>query len=133
VGGAVDGEDAETVVVDPTGNITLLSQAKAPLRRALLPQGGAAMVPSRRPETLLQAAEVSQLMAVVAEWRERFAPGDPTAVWDMEFGFVDGRLWLFQVRPFVRFRSAGMMERLAVLDAESMANADRTVDLQEVP
>ena len=133
VGGAVDGEDAETVVVSPTGKITLLSQAKAPLRRTLLPQGGAAMVPARRPETLLQAAEVSQLLEVVAEWRERFAPGDPTTVWDMEFGFVDGRLWLFQVRPFVRFRSAGMMERLAVLDAESMANADRTVDLQEVP
>ena len=133
VGGAVDGEDAETVVVGPTGKVTLLSQAKAPLRRALLPQGGATMVPSRRPETLLQSAEVSQLMEVVAEWRERFAPGDPTTVWDMEFGFVDGRLWLFQVRPFVRFRSAGMMERLAVLDAESMANADRTVDLQEAP
>lgn len=133
VGGAVDGEDAETVVVSPAGRVTLLSQAKAPLRRTLLAQGGAAMVPSRRPDTLLQPDEVRQLMDVVAEWRERFAPGDPTTVWDMEFGFVDGRLWLFQVRPFVRFRSAGMMERLAVLDAESMANAGKIVDLQEIP
>jgi hypothetical protein len=34
----------------------------------------------------------------------------------MEFGFVEGRLWLFQVRPFVRARNAAQQERLGTLD-----------------
>ena len=91
------------------------------------------MVPSRRPETLLAPDEVRQLMEVVAEWRQRFASGDPTTVWDMEFGFVNGRLWLFQIRPFVRFRNAGLVEKLSVLDAATLANGGRSVDLSEVP
>ncbi len=132
VGGAVEGEDAEQVLVGPTGEVTLLSQAKSPQRR-MLPRrgGGAVMVAASRPERLLAEPEIAQLRDVVAEWKTRFAAAAPGTVWDIEFGFVGGRLWLFQIRPFVRFRSGELLERLHVLDAEALRNGDRRVLLAE--
>lgn len=132
VGGAVEGEDAETIVVEPSGTVRLLSQAKARARRTLLASGGSAMVPAVRPDVLLEEREIHQLQDAVRQWKERFA-GDPAAVWDIEFGFVRGQLWLFQIRPFVRFRSSALFERLRVLDDEMRQNAERVVSLEEAP
>jgi hypothetical protein len=92
--------------------------------------GGVVVVPSGRPEYLLQVSEIAQLRETVREWKSRYA-ADPTTVWDIEFGFVDGKLWLFQIRPFVRFRSSALLERLRVLDQEVMRNADRPVSMRE--
>lgn len=131
VGGAVEGEQAEEILVAPDGRVTLLSQARALERRVLLPSGEAAMVPARRPEVLLQPDEIAQLRDVVRQWKRKFAPGDPDAVWDMEFGFVDGKLWLFQIRPFVRIRNTGLLEKLEQLDAGARAGEGRRVDLRE--
>ena len=131
VGGAVEGEDAETIIVRADGSIRLLSQAKAPARRALQASGGSLMVPAKHPEVLLQASEIQQLRDAVQEWNERFAPESPATVWDIEFGFVRGELWLFQVRPFVRFRSSALLERLRVLDDDMQRNAGRLVSLEE--
>ncbi len=133
VGGAVEGEQAETIVVQPGGAQTLLSQTKGPVRRALVGSGsgGVVLVPATRPDTLLRPTEVAQLQAIVREWRERFAPGAPDEVWDIEFGVVGGKVWLFQIRPFIRSRGADLVQRLAVLDREMRANANRSVALEE--
>jgi len=132
VGGAVEGEDAETIVVHPDGSVKLLSQAKAPARRALArgPAGGVVTIPSKQPEYLLTATDIAELRDVVRTWKARFAP-EGVSVWDIEYGFVDGKLWLFQVRPFVRFRSSALLERLRVLDREVAQNTRRIVSLKE--
>lgn len=135
VGGAVDGEDAETIVVDPAGRVRLLSQAKAPARRALLlegTRGGVEWRPARKPDVLLQPGEIGQLQAIVAEWERTYGGDAEGRTWDIEFGVVDGRVWLFQVRPFIRFRSGDLLDRLRVLDEELRAYADHPVNLREV-
>jgi hypothetical protein len=130
VGGAVEGEDAETIVVHPDGSVRLLSQAKAPTRRGLAVGGGVVALPPVQPEYLLAQPEIAQLRDAVQTFKARFAPRDDT-VWDMEYGFAEGRLWLFQVRPFVRFRSSALLDRLRVLDREVLRNANRVVSLRE--
>ncbi len=130
VGGAVEGEDAETIVVHPDGSIRLLSQVKAPSRRGLAVGGGVVTLPPAHPVNLLTEREIAQLRDVVQIFKSRFAPRDDT-VWDMEYGFADGRLWLFQVRPFVQFRSSALLDRLRVLDGEVLRNASRVVSLME--
>ena len=128
----MDGEDAETILVRPDGSVRLLSQAKAPTRRALVPtgSGGTVTVAAHQPEYLLSEDEIAQLRDVVNEWQTRFA-APAVSVWDMEYGFVDGRLWLFQIRPFVRFRSSALHERLQTLDRDILRNAARIVSLSE--
>lgn len=135
VGGAVEGEDAETIVVDSAGAVRLLSQAKAPSRRVLVDRGagGVEWIAAHTPDYLLTKPEIDQLRQVVVEWKERFAPGDASQVWDIEFGFVGGKLWLFQIRPFVRFRSSELLARLSVLDEEVLAQSDRAVSLEARP
>jgi len=132
VGGAVEGEEAETIVVHRDGSIRLLSQAKAPARRRLQDgtAGGVMMVPSARSEYLLSNEDIAQLRDVVRTWKSRFAP-DGVSVWDIEYGFVGDKLWLFQIRPFVQFRSSALLERMRVLDREVQGNANRIVSLEE--
>ncbi len=134
VGGGVEGEDAETVVVRPDRSVVLLTQAKSPQRRVLVDsgQGGVAWRVAALPDVLLQPEEIAQLQAVVDEWHERFvAPGDDT-VWDIEYGFVRGTLWLFQIRPFVGFRSSALLDRLRTLDIEQESRGGQAVDLHGV-
>ncbi len=133
VGGGVEGEEAETLVVEPSGTVHLLSQAKSPRRRALTDRqgGGVEWLAASNPDTLLQSAELDQLLRAANQWKTRFAPGDPQAVWDMEFGFVNGKLWLFQVRPFIRARSEALLERLRVLDRDLLGRGEGLVSLLE--
>jgi hypothetical protein len=81
------------------------------------------------PDTLLLPEELTQLRGAAEEWKTRFAPGDSDAVWDMEFGFVAGKLWLFQVRPFIRARNAALLERLKVLDEDVSRRGSTRVSL----
>lgn len=133
IGGAVDGEDAETIVVKPDGSVRLLSQSKAPRRRVLSAGGGVETVPARRPDVLLTDSEIDQLRAIVRRWEERAPDRTEGRVWDMEFGVVGGYVWLFQVRPFIRFRSSQMLDRLAPLDVEMSRNAERPIAMGEAP
>ncbi|HSM62259.1 MAG TPA: PEP/pyruvate-binding domain-containing protein, partial [Longimicrobiales bacterium] len=131
VGGAVEGEDAETLVVGRDGSVRLLSQAKAARARELT-RGGTRWVVAERPDTLLRPDELAQLLDVVEAWKAKKA-GTPDAdtIWDMEFGFVQGRLWLFQIRPFIRYRDSDVYTRLRALDDEALGNAARVVRLAD--
>lgn len=131
VGGAVEGEEAEAILVDSSGSVTLLSQTKAPRRRVLAAGGGARMVPARRPEYLLDDSEIARLRDVVRIWKEQFQDPTPGRIWDLEFGFVGDHLWLFQIRPFVRFRDSQLLQNLSVLDDDALRNAERPVLLDE--
>lgn len=129
VGGAVEGEEAETLVVQADGELRLLSQAKAPYRRRLAATGGVEWTASDRPDYLLQPDELAQLRNVVREWKATPIGSGSDQAWDIEFGFVDGRLWLFQIRPFIGFRNSALLQRLGQLDRALMANASRPVNL----
>jgi hypothetical protein len=133
VGGGVEGEEAETLLVSTRGEVRLLSQAEAPRRRALVNggSGGVEWLAAANPDTLLTPGELAQLVEAANRWKTRFAPGDSRTAWDMEFGFVEGKLWLFQVRPFVPTRNAALLARLGSLDRDVLRSGSRIVSMVE--
>ncbi|MEN8260316.1 MAG: hypothetical protein ABFS02_06990, partial [Pseudomonadota bacterium] len=55
--------------------------------------------------------------------------GNPQA-WDIEFGFANGRLWLFQVRPFIGNEDMQNVPALAALESGA-ATSSGNVTLEE--
>ena len=132
--GAVVGGDAETVVYHhATGRVTLLAETETPFRRVLADSGagGTRLVPATRPEVLLSLKEMQQLESMVSRWRSRLPAADRSVVWDIEFGFLDDHLWLFQIRPFVQYRDRKVIRFLDALDRDMHLRGDRLLDLGE--
>ncbi len=135
VGGAVEGQAAESMRIDKrTGNVRLMAAATAPRRMVPLATGGVAKVPTSGAETLLKAEDVRQLIAFSDEITKRFQQfddrGQPAAA-DVEFAFVEGRLALLQIRPFNESRQAQASAHLAKMDQALEKNLDRMVNLRE--
>jgi hypothetical protein len=138
VGGAVDGQAAESLRIDTTtGVVRLLAQATAPHRRVLPPSGGVEKLPVAGDDEVLKATEIAQLIGLARGLPERFPPitdsaGRPAPA-DIEFGFLGGRMQLFQIRPFLESRSARASEYLKSLDAGHAGRGGQTVDLARPP
>lgn len=138
VGGAVDGQAAETLRVSlDTGEVRLLASATAPVRRTLNPQGGVERLPASGSETVLTEAEIARLIRLARELPSRFPPitdaaGRPAPA-DVEFGFVGGKLRLFQIRPFLESERARSSVLLNAMDRTRSAHAGETVPLDAVP
>ena len=135
VGGAVEGQAAESVRIDKrTGDVRLMAAATSPRRMVPQATGGIAKLPASGAETLLTADEAKQLIAFSDEIKKRFQQvderGQPAAA-DVEFAFVGGRLWLLQIRPFNESRQAQASAYLAKMDQSLEKNLDRTVNLRE--
>jgi len=135
VGGAVEGQAAESVRVDrTTGATRLMATATAPRRAVPQAAGGTAKLPVSGRETLLTPGEIQQLIAFAEEIRKQFPQlgedGKPVAA-DVEFAFVDGKLWLLQIRPFNESRAARGAAYLIQMDKALAANLGRTVNMRE--
>lgn len=138
VGGGVDGQAAETLVISlPTGAVRLLSSATARSKRVLAVEGGARKVASEAPEFVLSPDEIRQLLEFV-----RALPADypglrdgrgEAAPADIEFAFAAGHLVLLQIRPFVQSAQVSQNRYLMDLDAVLRQTGDRTVDLDMAP
>lgn len=119
VGGAVDGQAAETWWLGPSGTARLLAPAREPEALRIPPAGGSRRETVTLEARMLSATDLAALHTLSAEVRERYpqVPGVGTdGPFDVELGFRDGRIWLFQVRPFVENRQAAaseLLERLA--------------------
>jgi len=137
-GGAVDGQAAESLRIPLDGSpVRVLATATAPTRRVLLDGGGVASVPASGDDTVLQAAEIGQLIEFARDLPERFPPivdaeGRPAPA-DVEFGFLGGSLQLFQIRPFLDSASARRSDYLGRMDAALHTTRERDVQLDEVP
>ena len=132
VGGAVDGEAAETLVLRDDGSSDLIGEAKAPYRRRLAVGGGVDWVPAEA-GPVLTAEERDALRRLAAEAARKLEPArSPAGVplpWDIEFGFVGGRLTLFQVRPLVE-RGQQLADRaVAALSTGDRRQPPATVEL----
>jgi hypothetical protein len=138
VGGAVDGQSAESLRIDTRdASVRVLATATAPWRRMPAPGGGIETLPVSGEETVLRPAEIRQLIQFARELPQRFPPitddtGKPTPA-DIEFGFLDGKLQLFQLRPFLESRQARGSVYLNRMDQTLRASGDTSVDMQEVP
>ena len=138
VGGAVDGQSAESLRIDTRdGSVRVLAMATAPWRRNPAAGGGVEKLPVSGDESVLQPDEIRQLIRFARELPDRFPPitdeqGNPAPA-DVEFGFLDGKLQLFQLRPFLESRKAQGTDYLARMDAARQGILDRTVNMQEIP
>ncbi len=138
VGGAVDGQLAESLRIHrATGAVRLLTSATAPRKRISLPQGGVSQVPASGAEAVLSPGEIQALRDLAAGLAERFPPivdaeGRPAPA-DIEFGFVKGRLALFQIRPFLESGEARRHAYLQALDRALAGAADKGVAMAAVP
>ncbi|HSJ98701.1 MAG TPA: PEP/pyruvate-binding domain-containing protein, partial [Myxococcota bacterium] len=138
VGGAVEGQAAETLLVNAdTGVTRLLSPAATPTRRVLSPRGGIVPEPASGTEWVLQPGEVRQLVRLAREVPQklpsmRTATGEPIPA-DVEFAFRGGRLALLQIRPFNESKRAQRSQYLAQLDAPARARDGEPVWIGGVP
>jgi phosphoenolpyruvate synthase/pyruvate phosphate dikinase len=134
VGGAVSGQAAEQLRIDAeTGKVRLLAEASAATRRVLGSAGGLEKLPvSGGP--VLAAAEIEQLRRLGRELPDRFPQRDESGQIvpaDVEFGFVAGRLTLFQIRPYLQSKAARRDRFLLDMDAPLRARTGRVIHPQE--
>jgi hypothetical protein len=120
VGGAVDGTPAETLLWS-AGRMELVTQFKSHYRRLLKPEGGSKIVPATGRDYVLYPKELAALTAAAKKIKATLAPardpaGKPRA-WDIEFGFAGGKLWLFQVRPFIGNEDMQNVPALAAMES----------------
>ncbi|HYQ71469.1 MAG TPA: PEP/pyruvate-binding domain-containing protein, partial [Gammaproteobacteria bacterium] len=138
VGGAVDGQSAESLRIDTRdGSVRVLAMATAPWRRMPVPGGGVVKLPVSGSDSVLQPDEIRQLIALARELPQRFPAitddaGNPAPA-DIEFGFLDGRLQLFQLRPFLESRQARGSNYLNQMDQALTGSLDTRVNMLEVP
>ena len=138
VGGAVDGQSSESLRIDTRdGSVKVLAMATAPWRRNPAPGGGVDKLPVSGDEAVLKPDEIKQLIRFAKELPDRFPPitddqGNPAPA-DIEFGFLDGKLQLFQLRPFLESRKARGIGYLSEMDKSLQGTMDKTVNMLEVP
>ena len=122
LGGAVDGQAAESlrIALDGSG-VQVLATATAPWRRVPDPQGGLTILTSSGNDTVLEPAEIDQVIEFARQLPAKFPSitddEGNTAPADVEFGFVDGQLRLFQLRPFLDSKQAQGIGFLQQMDA----------------
>jgi len=136
VGGTVDGSPAETLLYSKDKTI-LLNQFKSPTRRMLILEGkgGSRMVSSTGAERVLTDDELRALVAAAEKISREFVPeagvdGKPLP-WDIEYGFVNGKLFLFQTRPFVGNSDVRNLPALTALDKGMKENERRPFSLED--
>jgi len=138
VGGAVEGQAAETLRVRADGSeVRFLYRATAPLRKELAPEGGVVERPASGTDAVLGPAEIEALVELAGRAPAIFPAlrredGAPRPA-DLEFAFHDRRLFLLQIRPFVESRRARQSTYLRALDAGLDARGALRVDLDAVP
>jgi hypothetical protein len=137
VGGAVAGEAAETTSI-LAEHVEIISEAKSPYQRHIAPGGGVDMVPAPAGR-VLEEAEIQQLRELATEVNDRYEPviddNGNQRPWDIEFGFIEGELTLFQIRPLVE-RGGSMadsMLRQLRPQATAVAPGNSMVRLDQLP
>ncbi|NJB85492.1 hypothetical protein GGR26_001237 [Lewinella marina] len=114
-GGAVDGQAAEAYLLDHTGRFILQAPARERMHRRLPASGGSVMEAASFDQAILSRENLVELYALGQKVEEIMpkAPGVKTeGPFDVELGFKDDKIWLFQIRPFVENDNAQRSEYL---------------------
>ena len=111
-GGAVDGQSAETRLVLLNGTSQLLSPAREADYIRLPETGGTKPYSTTFEEPILNRYNIYDIAVLATLIRKKLADNDHKGAFDVEFGFKDDKLWLFQIRPFVENKNAKSSEYL---------------------
>jgi len=118
-GGAVDGQAAETYLILEEDGRVLLSPAREPSYIRLPATGGSQKQFATFEQPILNGGNISSLRMLAGQVKKELprAPGiETTGPFDIELGFKDNKLWLFQVRPFVENKNAAASQYLNSLN-----------------
>lgn len=115
-GGAVDGQAAETWLLKQGIDQILLSPAREPAYRRLPLTGGTSkhLTTFESPILNHQNRYDLRLLAYDVQRKMPYIAGiDSFGPFDIELGFKEDKIWLFQIRPFVENKNAAASEYLA--------------------
>jgi len=120
-GGAVEGQAAESYLLKGNGTDLLLSPSRE-MKYNILPEtGGTEKGYGYFNQHILTSRELQQLRSLSEEIKQKL-PGTPgietEGPYDVELGFKDEHIWLFQVRPYVENKKALSSAYLQNLDAK---------------
>ncbi len=104
VGGAVDGQAAESYLIKPDGTCLLLSPSRESKYTTLPLTGGTIKEKANFDGQILNAQNIEAIIALAKRIKTELPKTEgieSEGPYDIEFGFKDNKLWLFQVRPFV--------------------------------
>ncbi|MEZ5032600.1 MAG: PEP/pyruvate-binding domain-containing protein [Saprospiraceae bacterium] len=103
VGGAVDGQAAESWLIGSDTTVQLLAPAREIQYRSIPATGGTVQVYTHLADRLLSADDLMALKSMAAAIQMNMHAGGPL---DIELGFKGDQIWLFQVRSFVENKKA---------------------------
>lgn len=108
-GGAVDGQSAETYLIHQNGTTELIAPARENKRRRLPVTGGSYMEHVDFNHSILNEMDLNKILQFAQDAHATMPEsknGTYKGAWDIELGFKDGKLFLFQIRPFVENQNA---------------------------
>lgn len=108
-GGAVDGQAAEQYLIKSGRGYTLLAPARERFYNSLPKTGGTEKKKATFQERVLNEGNIEEIRQLAETIRERVpkeTSSDYDGAYDVELGFKDNTLWLFQIRPFVENKRA---------------------------
>ncbi len=108
-GGAVDGQSAETYLIKNDGGFQLLAPAREQLFNSLPVTGGTEKKVATFEKLILNYQNLNEIRTLAKTIREtltRETQSDYLGAYDVELGFKDNKIWLFQIRPFVENKKA---------------------------
>ncbi len=118
-GGAVDGQSAETYTLFKDGGYRLLAPARETYYNSLPLTGGTMKKSATFEKPVLNSKnlmDIRSLAKTIRETMPRETGKDYKGAYDVELGFRDNKVWLFQIRPFVENRkalSSGYLESIS--------------------
>ncbi|MCF7560937.1 phosphoenolpyruvate synthase [Sabulilitoribacter multivorans] len=114
-GGAVDGQSAETYLIKLNGGMQFLAPARESLYNSLPATGGIQKKQATFEKPILNQQNINEIRALAKTIRKTLPKethSDYEGAYDVELGFKDNKLWLFQIRPFVENKKALSSEYL---------------------
>lgn len=128
VGGAVDGQAAESWVISDNGEFKLMSPAREPFYNSLPESGGLKKNIATFEEPVLSKENLWSLFEFSKKLKQKFKDNETQGPYDVELGFKDNELWLFQVRPFVENKRAKSSEYLESITPKINMNTSISVE-----
>lgn len=108
-GGAVDGQSAETYTIYDAGGYRLLAPAREAKYNTLPTTGGTGKKVATFQNRVVNEKNLNEIKILANTIRTTFPEAtnsDYEGAYDVELGFKDDKLWLFQIRPFVENKKA---------------------------
>ncbi len=130
-GGAVDGQSAETYLIKHDGGHKLLAPAREPFFNSLPVTGGTSKRTTSFETPILNDKNINDIRHLANKIRETVPQethSDYDGAYDVELGFKDDNLWLFQIRPFVENKNALSSEYLESITPQIDVNKKIALD-----